>query len=149
MEIKDYLKYYIGCQMMYSSHHEPQDEQYTLSFDNIKEAIAFGDRPILRRLCSITEEEMRQLLILWFHPNEDIFLQTVAEIQLHTKEPQRHIKHGEGIGYTVKHKDGNNISSGTLSFTRLNAAQFHYMIQQGFWLFDDEAFETGLIIEKK
>ena len=56
-KLQDYLHYYIGCQMMYSSHHEPQNEPYVLTFKNIEEAIEFGDRPILRRLEDITDEE--------------------------------------------------------------------------------------------
>src|SRR5690349_13686827 len=41
---------------------------YKYFYDQIK--------PILRRLSDMTEEEMKELLIIWFHPSEDIFKQT-------------------------------------------------------------------------
>ncbi len=60
-KLQDYLPYYIGCKMMYSSHHEPQNEPYILTFKNIEEAIEFGDRPILRKLNDITDQEWDQI----------------------------------------------------------------------------------------
>jgi hypothetical protein len=57
MKLQDVLHYYIGCKMLYSSHHEPQNEPYVLTFENIKEAIEFADRPILRRLSDLTDAE--------------------------------------------------------------------------------------------
>jgi hypothetical protein len=57
MKLQDYLHYYIGCQMIRSSHWEPQNEPYVLTFENIKEAVEFGDRPLLRRLEDMTDDE--------------------------------------------------------------------------------------------
>lgn len=58
MKLQDYLHYYLGCKMIRSSHWEPQNEPYILHFEVIKEAVEFGDRPILRRLEEMTEKEM-------------------------------------------------------------------------------------------
>lgn len=56
-QLKDYLHYYIGCKMIRSSHWEPQYEPYILTFENIREAIEFSDRPLLCRLEDMTEED--------------------------------------------------------------------------------------------
>jgi len=56
-DIKDYLHLYLGCQMGYASHHEPQNATYTLTVENFKEAIEFGDPIHLRPLSSMTEDE--------------------------------------------------------------------------------------------
>lgn len=57
MKLQDYLRYYLLCKMIRSSHWEPQNEPYILTFENIKEAVEFGDRPILRRLEDMPEKE--------------------------------------------------------------------------------------------
>ena len=61
-KLQDYLPYYIGCNMIYSSHHEPQNEPYILTFKNIEEAIEFGDRPILRKLEDVSQEEAKYII---------------------------------------------------------------------------------------
>lgn len=53
--LKDYLPLYIGCEMMYATHHEPP--RYILSVDNLKDAIEFGDAPLLRIFPSMTDQE--------------------------------------------------------------------------------------------
>lgn len=60
-EIKDYLPFYLGCQVGYASHHEPQDATYTLTAENLKEAMDFNDPPHLRPLSDMTEEEAIEL----------------------------------------------------------------------------------------
>lgn len=60
-ELKDFLPLYLGCEMQYSSHHEPQDEKYILTVSNLKEAIEFGDLMVLRSLNDITIEEVIEL----------------------------------------------------------------------------------------
>jgi hypothetical protein len=56
-KIEDYLHLYLGCGMRYATHHEPQNEVYILTVENLKEAIEFKDKPILRPLSDMTEEE--------------------------------------------------------------------------------------------
>lgn len=72
MELKDYLHYYLGCQMIYSSHHQPQNEPYILTFENIREAVEFDDRPLLRRLEDMTEEEKREHHSLMFEGTDGV-----------------------------------------------------------------------------
>jgi len=37
-----------------------------------------------------------------------------------------------------------NVFTGNISY---NAEQFHYLLSRGFWLFGDEAFEQGVVID--
>lgn len=62
MKLQDYIHYYIGCKMIRSSHWEPQNEPYILDNKNMAEAIEYSDRPILRRLEDMTEDEMIGML---------------------------------------------------------------------------------------
>lgn len=57
IQLNDILHYYMGVEMMYASHHEPQNATYVLKHQNISEAIQFGDRPILRMIRDISKEE--------------------------------------------------------------------------------------------
>jgi hypothetical protein len=59
-KIESYLHLYLGCEMMYATHHEPQDAKYKLTAENLKDAIDFGDLPYLRKLPTMTEEEDRE-----------------------------------------------------------------------------------------
>lgn len=63
-KIEDYLHLYLGCEMYYSTHHEPQNAVYILTARNLAEAIKFGDMPLLRPLESMTEEEAIELASL-------------------------------------------------------------------------------------
>lgn len=59
-DIKDYLPFYLGCEMNYATHHEPQNEIYILTVDSLKDAMEFGDIPILRPLSDMTKEEDKE-----------------------------------------------------------------------------------------
>jgi len=63
-EIRDYLHLYLGCEMQYSTHHEPQYEKYILSSENLKEAIEFEDLPILRPLSDMTDREVLDVVAI-------------------------------------------------------------------------------------
>lgn len=101
----------------------------------------------LRPLSSMTEEEMKELHILFFDPSSrEIYTQKIKKIVFYKDEPRRHIKHGTGIGYTTLDENLDHISSGTLSFSRFNANQFHYLLKQGFDLFG--LIEANLAVDK-
>lgn len=65
MKLQDYIHYYIGCKMIRSSHWEPQNEPYILNFEVIREAVEFGDRPLLRRTQDLTEQEAEKLAMIY------------------------------------------------------------------------------------
>ena len=73
-EIKEVpLHLYIGCDMLYSTHHEPQNDTYKLSVKNIHEAIEFGDRPVLRKLSDMTEEDFQDVAKYFFGTDKLVF----------------------------------------------------------------------------
>jgi len=73
--LKDYLPFHLGCEMMYATHHEPQSKTYTLKIESLAEALHFGDIPILRPLSDMTEEEKIESGKLYKHlsPNYEQF----------------------------------------------------------------------------
>ena len=70
-ELKDYAPLYLGCKMQYASHHEPQDELYTLRIDNLQEAIEFGDFLVLRQLNNMTK--MEKIIVFDYEMNHDTY----------------------------------------------------------------------------
>lgn len=104
----------------------------------------FG-KPIFRKLESMSEEEMKELLSLWHWPSDDIFRQENFTIKFYPYEPHRNINRGNGIGYSLFRGD-THIQTGTLSFSRLNAAQFLYLLSKHFDLFN--LIDNNLAIDK-
>lgn len=130
MQLSEVIHYYIGQKMLYSSHHEPQNEPYILSLSNIEEAIKFGDRIILRRLESMTEKEMRELYRvkgLWaFIPDSHIK-------RIYFKEDNKNCIQYEFDGPG----GGSGWRTGTeyMYLNQLWPTQFHYLLSEGFDLF--------------
>lgn len=139
-QVKDYLKYYIGqkCQLIEEGE---EAKKFTLTAYNFNYYREWHHliKPELRRLSSITEEEVQQIAKMeglvnvnaekykaWWQLQDDSYTIRICfwgEIELM--------------------KDGRICRLGK---------QFpitHYLLSRGFWLFGDEAFEKGLIIEKK
>lgn len=120
MEIKDYLKYYIGCEAV---------------FDNRKWLIDFYDvRQNIVRLRR-TDDGYPKYNEVW--PNEmKLVLRRLSSM---TEQ--------EGIPLfgTDKYWDVVCGEGDCKSFT---PASFHYLLSRGFWLFGEEAFEKGLIINQ-
>jgi len=120
-ELKDYIHYYIGCRMIRSSHWEPQNEPYLLDFRALKEAVEFGDRPILRRLESIKEDDAIE------------FLKSAIP-------GAEYVTHNE---YAVIWKSQGSTSD--ISFLFGPPLAFHYLLRQGFDLFG--LIDAGLAID--
>jgi hypothetical protein len=123
MKLQDYLHYYMGCKMLYSSHHEPQNEPYVLTFENIKEAIEFADRPIFRRLEDMTEEQARDFL-------------------RHAVPDAEYLSHNE---YGVIWQSRGSRSY--IFYLYGSPAGFHYLLTQHFDLFN--LTENGLAVDAK
>lgn len=149
-EMKEYLKYYIGCEAVFDN------RKWLIDFYDVRQNIVRLRRTddgypkynevwpnemkiVLRRLSSITEEEVQEIAKMeglvnanaekykaWWQLQDDSYTIRICfwgEIELM--------------------KDGRICRLGK---------QFpitHYLLSRGFWLFGDEAFEKGLIIEKK
>jgi hypothetical protein len=129
IDIKEYLKYYIGCdvivdgeekgkfvgaslvpnsvdQIYYNIHlyesYKDEDEDFMMPF-NDDTSPDCRIKPILRRLENLTDKENKEL-----------------------------------------GKAALNMFTNQISY---NADQFHYLLSRGFWLFGDEAFTEGLVID--
>lgn len=102
-------------------------------------------KPILRHLSDMTEDEMKELLIKWYYPSEDMFMRLSDSIKFYPNRRTKTTKVIEGIAYSL-YKDGNHKATGTLSFTRLNPVQTLYLLKQGFDLF--RLIEKGEAIDK-
>lgn len=86
IQLKDIIQYYIGCQMVYASHHEPQNETYKLTYQNLSEAIEFGDQPILRRLEDMTKDEREAYHKLMFLRTDGVHI-----VQILTETPESYL----------------------------------------------------------
>jgi hypothetical protein len=143
-KLSDYLHFFIGCKMLYSSHHEPQNEPYTLTHDNVGQAIEFGDRPILRRLEDITPGELKEMII------------KLSKIDLSDCEFEydfvghtwvNAIRKGVVVDCLVIENNG-NINMDDYSPSQLPQAEaFHYLLKQGFDLFG--LIDAGLAVDEK
>ena len=141
MDIKPYLKYYLGCQYKLTGY--PANVTFDLtSFTlNAHSKVSLSDVvPILKRLSDITEEDATAVCRLspyCKYPN-DIEIVDVAKTHIHFIDGQE--CSGDGWSET---------SDIHVCFVELNAEQFHYLISKGYWLFDPSAFDKGLIIDAK
>lgn len=157
-DIKEFIHYYLGQQFMmtkpaYHAVHEfglSSDTPFAMSGKFADyfhgDAVSAEVKPILRKLESMSEEEMRELLLHGFGDSKDIVLQEVDEFKFHVNEAKRDNKHGVGIGYAMI-KRGKQYHSGSLSFTKLKPEQFHYLLSRGFDLFN--LIDEGLAIDKE
>lgn len=139
--IKEFLKYYIGCEV----HSDQGTMTYRLwHISNDYRQILFKDKhgnemwlppgkwkPCLRKLSSITEEEAIELARLVAVSDEFINVKAIR------------MADGDLI---VQWKYDSYNATGEKVWS---AEQFHYLLSRGFWLFGDEAFDKGLIIEKQ
>lgn len=129
MEIKDYYKYYLGCEvhakegtMTYTLRQLGDDGNFALFKDKHGNEMWLPPnewKMCLRRLSSITEEEAKYILDNY----------TFREIPMPLKEKEFAVEIAKRLS------------------EQMSVA--HYLISRGFWLFGDRAFKTGLIIEKK
>lgn len=145
MEIKQFLKYYVGCEVLVDDNERGilmggdfipnsvgqiyyyiQTEEMRKN-EHVDFSMPYNDhfdgesriKPILRRLSSITEEEAKYILDNY----------TFREIPMPLKEKEFAVEIAKRLS------------------EQMSVA--HYLISRGFWLFGDRAFKTGLIIEKK
>jgi len=103
-------------------------------------------KPILRPLIDMTEEEMKDVLIMHFHESgRDVAAQSIVSVKK-KHEVKMASKYGTGIPYIVYNESNIPHSDDVLSFSELNADQFIYLLSRGFDLFG--LIEAGLAIDK-
>lgn len=143
-EIKDYLHLYLGCEMQYSTHHEPQYETYTLTIEGLKEAIEFEDSPILRPLWQLTDEEYAVINQHGFGgaSTKEIWLDQFEKFEERPAPGQ-----GKKNKVTNPKMIRSKVRVGLqLRFYTFAPETFRYLLSQGFDLFG--LIEEGLAIDK-
>lgn len=133
-ELSEVMHLYLGCEVYDSQlneygilsgvsangHHQITGSGHGTTYTQSPEFIKLR----LRRLSSMTEEEARKLIELRGYPE-------VTNIQF------------QNGGVTFDHPGFNTY----INFEGFNPGQFSYLLSKGFWLFGDDAFEKGLIID--
>lgn len=152
MEIKDYLKYYIGCQCLITKINvrsrqliEEEGSIFIISTD-ILHSVLLGNieaKPFLRNLKDMEFEDQRQLLIIYWNQYPGI---ETCVFKIHDKEVKKYIKHGTGVGYSLFSNIGEHKITGTLSYSNFSPEQFHYLLSRGYDLF--QLIPAGLAIDK-
>ena len=142
-----------------------QNECYTGELETVKgvhgdiiitnhDEITIRDfKPILRRLNSITDDEFKEVVFLFYGiDNRDIVNAKVSKVERYSEVKQAN-KFGTSIPYRCLDEKGTPIMRSTLSSNQLTPEQFYYLLSIGVDLFrlieSDEAidFANGLKTE--
>lgn len=128
--IEEYLKYYVG-----------QTAWFTIGGISgkcvIDHKLLSQDvevKPFLKKLSDMTEEEMIMVLHMHMSPGwkgVEVLAPTDDDWALRVED-----RHG-------------NRKSLYVSKKKFNPDTFHYLLSKGYWLWDDSAFTSGLILDAK
>lgn len=152
--IKEYLKYYIGQQAMF----EKSGRVITIIavydagiYDGVRHNPfdIYNFKPILKRITDITEEEMKGLWLLVFKKE---FPQSgqMGFIKERTTLTEPRWILASGVSRMGIQMNGEVWADCDLHTWKHNQHEVtHYLISKGYWLFGDEAFDKGLIIDFK
>lgn len=95
----------------------------------------------LRPLGDMSDDEMDMLLRIGWPTISEM----VPTFKFYRNEVQRHIKHGDGIGYAGFKENGDHFVSGTLSFCTLEPEQIVWLLKNNFDIF--HLIESKLAID--
>lgn len=146
MEVKDYLKYYIGQEMLCTDKQNDEcmcgSERHTISWVNLSpESDNRNWVLLLRPLSDITEDEFKVLVLFhWKEYPENLIVKWRAS------EFKKNIVRGNGMGYDLFSNTGHHMKTETQSFSLFEPEQFHYLLSKGFDLFN--LIEQNLAIIK-
>jgi hypothetical protein len=161
MNIKDVIHYYMGCRCALSfvqpgslnynnnwkliSIESQSDKPYEL--DNGKEYTWTADiKPILRKLSSMTEEEILEFAILTFgEQNRDVTQQIIGSVKKLPRQAHHDAKFGTDVPYVAFKPNGANHYNGVVSARSLTSETMHYLLSRGFDLFS--LIENNLAID--
>lgn len=135
--IVEYLKYYVGRQATLYQPQYCRTINVKVNGRNLNDGLL---KPIVRRLSSMNDEEAKELC-LFLHPRktiDDIEVWSVTEEKLHYSDGSK------WYGYGVE-----ELNDLYIIFGELSPEQFHYLLSKGFWLWDNSAFDKGLIIDSE
>ena len=153
LDVKQYLHYYIGQPVRYRYIDWEKDSWTPWCAMSIRDLEKIIDDMSLsmfeiqfRKLSSMTEEEMKELYFFVFKKHFVGDNITHRDID---KKDERWVL-WSGVERLFIYKDGDVGADSDLHHYRVNPPKvMDWQIKKGFWLFGDEYFEQGLIIEKK
>lgn len=97
---------------------------------------------ILRRLDSMNNDELKEVLIKNFDPSSmDIVEQVITKAAF-----VKNVKSNQPALVYIENSTGKKAMY-YFDINALSSNQFLYLLSKGFWLFDDQAFDEGLIID--
>lgn len=133
-ELSEVIHLYLGCECMVKYKFDREKKSKIIA-PLLHELLSEAEycRPIVRRLSSMTEDIARELL------KDETTLQ-IKSIDI--KGANAGGFYGGGFVWF----DDNNVSHVFL-WNKLTPDQFVYLLSKGFWLFSNDAFEQGLIID--
>lgn len=160
MNIKEYLPYYIGRRVLVDGKEYGKligvdlvpnscgQIYYNIQTDEMKEVdgidfcMPYNDddgpecriKPIVRRLSDITGEDVTGFAVAYGMKD---FICVKGNYNAPFVQMEYLQKDYEQTDYIYWY------------IHQLNPRQFHYLLKQGFWLFGDEAFERGEIIDQR
>lgn len=130
-DIKEYLKYYIGCDAFISDE-DGENKKIKLTVYNLNDYRDYLEdiKPILSRLEDMTEEDAMEL---------DLYMnESFPEVSGYWKNLSEFMKMFLPP-YPLRYRPG----------FKIYVKSIYWFTQHGYWLFGDEAFDQGLIIDKK
>lgn len=171
MNIKDYLKYYTGCdvivddkdrgklmggdfmpnsigQVYYYIHDynalKDEDIDFTMPYNDEYEDADCRIKPILRRIESLNDADTHEIskIIQDLIPSCNIVRDSYGNIEFYSIED-------DGFVLTIR-KNGSMdcLCKDNREYYSYPMAEIvHYLLSLGIWLFGDDAFDNGLIID--
>lgn len=139
--IREYIHYYIGQKFRYNYVDSKafcvwmDITPYRLS--KLDDASIDTIQIALKRLKDLTEEEAEQLLRLQWPGYKDGEIKNIEVTSDHGVR---------GLWWSNVYQDWHKLIT---LFSNINSAQFHFLLSRGYWLWDESAFDKGLIIDAK
>lgn len=158
--ISKFLRYYNGCKARVRFRFNDKEEIRILDEDLISNwSLLWSGELFLYKLSDITEEHLRELYFIGMPSIKEIYPDCRVEFVM--TEPKKKVKCDNGYRFVVYENkeeqnkevvtkwDGHKLDDGVFSLTKLTSKQFVYLIDKEYWLFDERAFDMGLIVDKK
>lgn len=167
-DISQYLHYYLGCDWQVTQlSGEFASGAYGTSYFNslLLRELALGNvtiKPILRKLESMTEEEMMSLLLCLIPDDmEDKPDADEHDLEMFYNDGGLFVDDDVAVGanYSCRCYEGQIAVTkcGDINLYNEDGKQervfnqiagFHYLLSRGFWLFGNDWFDEGIIIDK-
>lgn len=137
--IKEYLKNYIGQDFEFAllDGRKVISKCSHLDLFNLEIGEIMDCKPILKKLSDMTKEDAEAIIRMKWP--KSYLSSPIKEIKISSFAM-------EGLIYSELYSDWHQV---VVLYESLNPAQFHYLLSKGYWLWDEKAFTSGLILDSK